>query len=88
MNWTPDSLVFKYDDIPMFRVTRSMVEHFGKWAFDNPKYLILNFALGGAYPVKINGVKEPYFGLPASTIELIKSNKSKMIIDWVKITKN
>jgi len=88
VEWTPDSLVFKYDDITMFRVTRPMVEHFGNWTFNNSKFLILNFALGGAYPVKINGVKEPYFGLPASTVELIKNNQSKMLVDWVKITKN
>jgi beta-glucanase (GH16 family) len=88
VEWTPDSMVFKYDDIKMFRVTKPMVEHFGKWTFDNEKFMILNFALGGAYPVKINGVKEPYFGLPASTVELIKNKKSKMLIDWVKVTKN
>ena len=88
VDWTEDSLVFKYDDIEMFRVTRPMVEHFGKWTFDNSKFLILNFALGGAYPVKINGVKQPYHGLPASTVELIKANKSRMLIDWIRITKN
>jgi beta-glucanase (GH16 family) len=88
VDWTQDSMVFKYDDAPMFRVTRPMVEHFGNWTFNNSKFLILNFALGGAYPVKINGVKEPYNGLPASTVELIKNNESKMIIDWIKITKN
>lgn len=88
VDWTPDSLVFKYDDVPMFRVTRPMAEHYGKWAFNNPKFLILNFALGGAYPVKINGVKEPYNGLPASTVELIRNNQSKMMIDWVRVTKN
>ncbi len=88
VDWTPDSLIFKYDGIPMFRVTKSMAEHFGKWVFDNPKFMILNFALGGAYPVKINGAKQPYNGIPASTVDLIKSNKSKMIIDWVRITKN
>jgi hypothetical protein len=71
----------------MFRVTRPMIEHYGKWAFDNNKFLILNFALGGAYPVKINGAKQPYNGLPASTVELIKNNKSRMIVDWVKVTK-
>lgn len=88
VDWTPDSLVFKYDNIPMFRVTRPMVEHFGKWAFDNNKFLILNYALGGAYPVKINGAKQPYYGMPASTVELIKTNQSKMLVDWVKITRN
>jgi beta-glucanase (GH16 family) len=85
VDWTQDSLVFKYDDIPMFRVTRPMVEHYGKWAYDNAEYLVLNFALGGAYPVKINGVKSPYFGLPASTVEAIRQNKCKMLVDWVKV---
>lgn len=88
VDWTPDSMIFKYDDIIMFRVTKSMVGHFGKWTFDNNKFMILNFALGGAYPVKINGVREPYFGLPASTVELIKNKRSKMLVDWVRITKN
>ncbi|MCW3088520.1 MAG: glcA 1 [Sediminibacterium sp.] len=88
VDWTPDSLVFIYDDIPMFRVTRPMVEHFGKWVFDNPKFLILNYALGGAYPVKINGAKAPYYGLPAATAELVKKGESRMMIDWVRITKN
>ena len=87
VDWAPDSLVFKYDGIPLFRVTRPMAEHYGKWAFNNPKFLILNFALGGAYPVKINGVKEPYFGLPATTVELIKNNQSRMLVDWVKVVK-
>lgn len=87
VDWTPDSLVFKYDDIPMFRVTKPMTQFFGTWAFDNPKYLILNFAVGGIYPYKINGVKEPYYGLPAATFEAIKNNKSKMLVDWVKVTK-
>ena len=87
VEWSPDTLLFLYDDIPMFRVTKPMVEHFGKWTFDNEKFMILNFALGGAYPVKINGFKEPYFGMPAPTVELIKNKKSKMLVDWVKVTK-
>jgi beta-glucanase (GH16 family) len=88
VDWTPDSLVFKYDDTPMFRVTKAMAEHYGKWSFDNDKFLILNFALGGAFPVKVNGVKEPYNGIPASTVELIKNKKSRMLIDWVRVVKN
>lgn len=87
VEWTPDTLLFIYDDIPVFRVTRPMGEHYGKWAFNNEKYLILNFALGGAFPVKINGVKEPYFGLPGSTVELIKANKPRMLVDWLRVTK-
>lgn len=87
VDWTPDAMIFKYDGVPMFRVNKPMVEHFGKWSFDNAKFLILNFALGGGYPVKINGVKAPYFGLPETTVELIKQNKAKMLVDWVRVTK-
>lgn len=87
VDWTPDSLIFKYDGVPMFRVTRAMAEHYGKWAFDNPEYLVLNFALGGGYPVKINGIKSPYFGLPASTVDAIRKGQCKLMVDWVKVEK-
>jgi beta-glucanase (GH16 family) len=86
VDWTPDSLVFKYDGIPMFRVTKSMTAPLGKWAFDNNKYLILNFAVGGVYPAKVNGIRQPYYGLAPATLDLIKSNATKMWVDWVKVT--
>lgn len=86
VDWRPDSLMFKVDGNEFYCVTRSMVEEYGKWSFDNAKYLILNFALGGAYPGGVNKVKEPYFGLPASSVDLIKQGKSKMWIDWVRVT--
>jgi beta-glucanase (GH16 family) len=86
VDWTPDALVFKYDGVAMFRVNRKMAAHYGKWAFDNKKYLILNYALGGAYPVKINGVKEPYYGLPEATVNMVKNGEAKMLVDWVKVT--
>jgi beta-glucanase (GH16 family) len=85
VDWTPDELDFKYDGKLMFRVTKTMAQHYGKWAFDNQQYLILNFALGGGYPVKINGVKQPY-GLPQSTVELVKNGQAKMLVDWVRVT--
>jgi len=88
VDWTPDSLIFKYDNKPMYRLTKSMTARYGKWAFDNKKYLILNFAVGGGYPATVNGIKEPYYGLAPSTLDLIKRNKTKMWIDWVKVTQN
>ncbi|AMR33579.1 hypothetical protein A0256_20190 [Mucilaginibacter sp. PAMC 26640] len=87
VDWTPDALVFKYDGATMFRVTRKMAEIYGKWAFDSKKYLILNFALGGGYPAKINGAKKPHYGLPESTANLVKSGEAKMLVDWVRVTK-
>jgi beta-glucanase (GH16 family) len=86
VEWTPDSLLFSYDDHKMFRLTRTMANHYGAWAFDQKEFLILNFALGGGYPAKINGVTKPYYGLPASTLEMIKEQKAKMYVDWVRVT--
>ncbi|MUP44938.1 glycoside hydrolase family 16 protein [Gramella sp. BOM4] len=83
VEWTKDGIYFKVDDRLIYRVTKPMVEHYGKWAFDNPKYLILNFALGGAYPYKTNGVEKPYNGLPESSVTLIKEGKAEVLIDWV-----
>src|SRR5690606_9298662 len=87
VEWTAESFEFKVDDRLVYRVTKPMVEHYGKWAFDNPKFLILNFALGGAYPYKTNGVEKPYNGIPDSTVKLIKDGKAEVLIDWVLIKK-
>ena len=62
-----------------------MVEHYGKWNFDNPKYVILNFALGGAYPFKTNGIEKPYQGMPTATVEKIKRGEVAMWVDWVRV---
>ncbi len=83
--WTPDEILFKVDGRLTYRATRKMAEHYGKWSFDNPKHLILNFALGGAYPFKTNGIEEPYNGLPASTVERIKQGNIAMYVDWVRV---
>ncbi|WFL77746.1 glycoside hydrolase family 16 protein [Altererythrobacter arenosus] len=85
VEWTEDQLLFEVDGHLIYRVTRPMVENYGKWRFDNPKHLILNFALGGAYPFKTNGIKQPYNGVPAATVEKIKTGKVAMLVDWVRI---
>jgi len=87
VDWTPESLVFKYDGVTMFRVTKTMAEHYGKWVFTDKQYLILNFAVGGIYPFKINGIKKPYYGLSQKSLDLIKAGKAHMMVDWVKVTK-
>ncbi len=87
VDWSPSELVFRIDGTLIYRATRPMIEHYGRWAFDNPKFLILNFALGGAYPIKTNGAKTPYPGLPEAAVEQIKAGQAKMLIDWVRVTK-
>jgi beta-glucanase (GH16 family) len=87
VSWSRDSLVFRFDSAVVYRATRPMVEHYGRWAFDEPKFLILNFALGGAYPLKVNGVRQPYLGLPAETVEQIRAGRVRMLVDWVRVTR-
>ena len=62
-----------------------MTDFFGPWVFDNDKFLILNFALGGVYPYKTNGIQEPYYGLPESTAQAIKTGQVRMMVDWVHV---
>lgn len=85
VEWKKDELLFEVDGHLIYRVTRPMVEHYGKWRFDNPKHLILNFAMGGAYPFKTNGIKQPYNGVPQETVEKIKTGKVAMLVDWVRV---
>jgi len=87
MDWRDDGFVFKVDDEPFYRVTKAMVEQYGRWAYDNPKFLILNFALGGQYPQSVNHATTPYPGLPVETVDLIKAGRVRMLVDWVRVTR-
>ena len=87
VDWTPDQIVFKTDGVITYTVTKAMVEHYGKWAYDNPKFIILNFALGGGYPNGVNKVAKPYFGISQSTVDKIKAGQAKVLVDWVLVTK-
>ena len=86
VEWTADSIEFFVDDRLIYRVTRPMVDHYGEWRFDTPKYLILNLAIGGAYPAKTNGIEEPYYGLPEATAAYIVENGATIQVDWVRVT--
>lgn len=88
VDWRPDSLVFQVDEATLYRVTRPMTDFFGPWVFDNQKFLILNFALGGVYPFKTNGIANPYYGLPESTVRLIRDDQVRIAVDWIRVTEN
>lgn len=85
VEWTRDEILFEVDGRLIYRVTRPMVEFYGPWKFDTPKYLILNFAIGGIYPFKTNGIEEPYSGVSSETVELIKAGEIAMEVDWVRV---
>lgn len=88
VDWTADKLVFKTDGVVTYTVTKAMVEKYGRWAFDNPKFIILNFALGGGYPNGVNKITSPYFGISQATADKIKAGKAKVLVDWVLVTRD
>jgi len=86
VDWTPDTLVFTVDKQEVYRVTRAMVEAHGRWAFDDAKHLILNLAVGGNYPAKVNGAGAPYPGLSDAAVGAIQREEVKVLVDWVRVT--
>lgn len=81
----PGLVEFFVDDFLSYRVARPMAEFFGSWAFEDPKFLILNVAIGGIYPFKTIGVGEPHYGLPQETVNRIEEDKARVLIDWVRV---
>jgi beta-glucanase (GH16 family) len=86
VEWTTTGFVFIVDGDVFYRVSRAEVEKYGRWAYDTPKFLIFNFAIGGQYPQSVNKVTTPYPGLPASTVDLLKAGEVEMLVDWVRVT--
>jgi beta-glucanase (GH16 family) len=86
VDWTRDALVFSVDDREVYRATRAAVERYGAWAYDNPKFLILNLALGGNFPKSVNKTAAPYPGLPDSTVQSIRRDRPRIEVDWVRVT--
>lgn len=82
---TSDQVSFEVDGRLVYRVTRPITEYFGSWAFDAEKSVVLNLALGGTYPFKANGVREPYRGLPGQTVESIRRGDARVLVDWVRV---
>ena len=87
LDWTDSYIHFKVDDELVYRVTRPMIDFYGSWVFDQKHFIILNFALGGIYPFKTNGIETPYYGLPQETVEAIQRDEIKLLVDWVKVTR-
>jgi beta-glucanase (GH16 family) len=88
MEWRPHSIAFSVDGTEFYRVGTDMVEPYGRWAYgegDSAKFLILNVALGGNYPHAVNHVDAPYAGMPAATVNLIKTGRPRMLVDWVRV---
>ena len=88
VTWTADSVVFRVDGRPVYRVTRAEVARHGPpGALDSTKFVILNLAVGGGYPAAVNGVRAPRLGLPPSTVARIEAGEARVLVDWVRVTR-
>jgi beta-glucanase (GH16 family) len=86
VEWTPTAMRFSVDDTVVQRTTRNKLESTrGQWVFDHNQYVILNLALGGAYPAGWNKVTTPYWGLPQSSVDKIAQGGVRADIDWVRV---
>jgi hypothetical protein len=89
VDWSPGEFLFKVDGVVYYQVTRAMIETHGRYAYENPKFVILNLALGGNYPMSVNGEKgPPHPGLPEATVALIQAGQAKVLVDWVRVTQS
>lgn len=70
VEWDSLTIRFFVDDTLHFRVTRTGVETFGNWVFDQPFFIIVNLAIGGHFD-----------GDPASDAIL----PATMLVDYVRV---
>ncbi len=55
VQWDANNVVYSVDGTTYFTVTRAMVESHGQWVYDHPFFIILNVAVGGAWPGNPDG---------------------------------
>jgi len=70
VEWDSLTVRFFVDDTVHYVVTRREVEHFGRWVFDQPFFVILNLAVGGHFD-----------GDPASDAVF----PATMLVDYVRV---
>ncbi len=68
--WSPGKIVFEVDGKPFHEVTPAKLPKGAKWVYDHPFYLLLNLAVGGAWP-----------GNPDATTQF----PQEMVVDWVRV---
>ncbi|HEY0738466.1 MAG TPA: discoidin domain-containing protein [Herpetosiphonaceae bacterium] len=93
VEWDPTYIRWLIDDVVVRTVTRTdVIANSGQWTFDNPKFMILNLALGGEYPAGYNGCTGnplpagcAYFGLKQSTVDNIVAGGGVVEVDYVEV---
>jgi len=89
VDWTPDGFTFSIDGKQYLQTTKQQIQQGGgNWVFDNPQFLLLNFALGGQYPNGSNGISEPYYGLSQDAVDKVKAGNVRFLVDYVRVEQN
>lgn len=70
VEWERDEIRWYLDGRQYFRLTPAALPAGARWVFDHPHYLLMNVAVGGAWP-----------GEPDATLEL----PQRMVVDWVRV---
>lgn len=71
VEWTETEISWFLDNKPYAAVTRKDIPAGAKWVFDQPHFIILNFAVGGRWP-----------GSPSAATKFPQS----MLVDYVRVT--
>jgi beta-glucanase (GH16 family) len=88
VDWDPDQIVFKLDDVVYRTILRSEVEARGYWVFDRPNFIILNVAYDGAYPAAYRNNPQNYNGAKDANglAAVAEANfPHTMQVDWVRV---
>lgn len=59
MEWSPQAITIGVDDRAYFRVTNDTPGDRGAWPFDGPFHMILNLAIGGDWPGRVDDAQLP-----------------------------
>jgi len=70
VEWTPGKIEFFLDGKSYTTVTPGLLPKGAKWVYDHPFFLLLNLAVGGAWP-----------GNPDETTQLPR----ELVVDWVRV---
>ncbi|ABX05454.1 MAG TPA: hypothetical protein DEF47_03235 [Herpetosiphon sp.] len=93
VEWDPTYIKWFVDDREILSFTRAqIIADYGQWTYNNPKFFILNLALGGEYPAGYNGCTGnplpagcAYFGVKQSTVDSIVAGNGLLEVDYVEV---
>ena len=88
VDWDPDQIVFKLDDVVYRTILRSEVEARGYWVFNKPNFIILNVAYDGGYPAAYRDNAQNFTGAKDGNGLSVAAESNfphTMQVDWLRV---